>query len=50
MLVSNKRGSYHLNTVKTQQVSVGIVNEMDFPLDIHYQWWDDPARPTHIRT
>ncbi|CAM9935769.1 unnamed protein product, partial [Ectocarpus fasciculatus] len=46
----DKKGSYHLNAVKTQQVSVGIVNEMDFPLDIHYQWWDDPARPTHIRT
>ncbi|CAB1116535.1 unnamed protein product [Ectocarpus sp. CCAP 1310/34] len=46
----DKRGSYHLNAVKTQQVSVGIVNEMDFDLDIHYQWWNEPVKPTHIRT
>lgn len=46
----HRSGSYHLPAVKTQQVSVGVVNERDFTLDIHYQWWDDPVRPTHIRT
>lgn len=28
---------------------MGIVNELDFPLEIHYQWWDEPAKPTHIK-
>lgn len=45
-----RRGSFHLTTVKTQQVSVGIVNEMGFDLDVHYQWADDEVKPTHIRT
>ena len=44
-----RRNNFHLPAVKLQQVSVGIVNEMDVDLDIHYQWWDDPIRPTHIR-
>lgn len=44
------RNTFHMPTVRSQQVSVGIVNEMDFDLDIHYQWWDEPIRPTHIRT
>lgn len=48
-LSRNSSGSYHLPAVKTQQVSVGVVNEFDFVLDIHYQWMDDPVKPTHIR-
>ncbi|CAM9512269.1 unnamed protein product [Pylaiella littoralis] len=43
-------GNYHLSTVDTQQVSVGIVNDMDITLDIHYQWFDQPTLPTHVRT
>ncbi|CAM9389453.1 unnamed protein product, partial [Hapterophycus canaliculatus] len=45
----DRAGSYHFPAVKTQQVSVGIVNELDFPLEIHYQWWNEPAKPTHIK-
>ncbi|CAM9872585.1 unnamed protein product [Pylaiella littoralis] len=45
----DQRGNYHLSTASTQQVSVGIVNELDIDLDIHYQWADDEIKPTHIR-
>lgn len=46
---SRARG-FHLPVMRLQQVSVGLVNEVGYPLDIHYQWWDDPMKPTHIRT
>lgn len=47
---SSRTGGFHLPVMRSQQVSVGVVNEVGFPLDIHYQWWDNPVKPTHIRT
>ena len=47
---NGSRSWFHLPVMRLQQVSVGVVNEVGYPLDIHYQWWDNPMKPTHIRT
>lgn len=42
-------GQFHLAVAELGQVSLGIINEMDFNFDVHYKWWDEPVKPTYIR-